>query len=130
MEMHCCHNRKKNQDRYSYQEVTVAAKADAGAAHPLQVDVGALGFDIAEASLQGALLGEQVFQTGWGRGSTPVSSPLAPLANNNNKQDLSINGLVFVYLNKDSPIGKDFYLGGSTQKPTRHDNVHSGVKLF
>lgn len=91
---------------FFYQQVTVAAEADTGAAHPLQVNVRALGLDVAEASLQGALLGEQGLQPGWGRSSTPVSSLLAPLANNNNNnnRDLSITGLPFLYLNGDPQL--------------------------
>lgn len=103
---------------FFYQQVTVAAEANTRAAHPLQVDVGALGLDVAEASLQGALLGEQGLQPGWWRGSTPISSLFAPQANNNNKQDLSITGLLFVYLNKDPPLvfhNVKTYTLGSTQ---------------
>lgn len=79
---------------FFYQQVAVTAEANTGAAHPLQVDVGALCLDVAEASLQGTLLGEQRLQPGE---NTPVSSLLAMLANNN-KQDLSFTCLVLLSL--------------------------------
>lgn len=61
-----------------YQQVAVTAEANTGAAHPLQVHMGALCLHIAEASLQGALLGEQRLQPG---GHTSIISLLATLAN-------------------------------------------------
>lgn len=70
-----------------YQQVAVTAVANTRAAHPLQVDMGALCLDVAEASLQGTLLGEQRLQPG---GNTQHLS--------NAGQQQQQAGLLFVYL--------------------------------
>lgn len=49
---------------FSYQQVTVTAKTDSGAGHPLQVDVRVQSLHVPETALQRALLREPRLQPG------------------------------------------------------------------